>query len=161
MNKNLYIKFLNNRCTTEELKEVAEWVHSGAFREESRKWGLENWKSFEDYTNIQDDEKFSELFDKIRDHINTERKVVKIKRVMINWMMRAAAILFIPSLSVLLITNSQKNSVTSQYNRLAVQYQEMGNSPLLANFLRPLYSPSSFWAVHPESFQFVVIPLQE
>ena len=105
MDKELYIKFLNNRCTPEELNEVVKWIHSDAFREESRNWSFENWKPFEAYKGIEDDEKFSELFDKIRVYINKEKKIVKMKKFM--------------------ITISDKRTISGQFLQMADQTLEV------------------------------------
>lgn len=112
MTKELYIKFLNDQCTSEEIKEVIQWIGSDVFGEKGRKWGFEHWKSFHDVTNAADDEKFREMFDKIQSRIDNEtakeRKPKAGKTLLMSWITRAAAILFIPLLTFFLYTVSEK-----------------------------------------------------
>lgn len=115
MTEEILIKFLNNRCSDTELKEVIRWVNAEAFKEEGRGWVLNDWNSYRVEDNTGDDEKFSALFDKIRDKIDQDNKEHKIEdfktspsSVFIRWMTRAAAILLIPVLGFLLYTLSGK-----------------------------------------------------
>lgn len=129
MTKDLYKKFLNNRCTPEELKEVTQWLKSGAAEEESKQWGFEFWEA-EKYKNADgDDEKLSELFYKIQQKIDSKTakkdKAIRKKSKLIAWITRAAAILFIPLLAMFLYFISEKNIAPNQYTQLSVDYIEV------------------------------------
>ncbi len=106
MTKDIIIKFLNNNCTNAELDEVIRWAKAEALNEESKKWGFDNWNSFQVEDDLEDDEKFSVLFDKIQQKINLSSKQNKINEHSTNvlslftiWLTRAAAILLIPALA--------------------------------------------------------------
>jgi transmembrane sensor len=127
MNKELYIKFLNNQCSPEELKTVVQWLKSGTLYNENKQWGFENWEAFHDDGNSVDDEKFMDLFYKIQNRIDKdkERKPRGAKSVYIKWMIRAAAILFIPLLSIFLYTISEKELGVDQFTQLRVDSIEV------------------------------------
>ncbi|WP_175552530.1 FecR family protein [Tangfeifania diversioriginum] len=129
MTEDLYIKFLNNECTTEELKLIIQWIKSEALGEESKKWGFENWKSFDEGNIPGNDKKFIELFDKIQNKIDKEsdkeRKFQNRKSGWFTWMTRAAAILFVPLLSFFLYTVSQKDFLSTEYTQLSVDSMEV------------------------------------
>ncbi len=129
MTKELYIKFLNNKCTTEELKEIVQWINSEASGEESKQWSFENWKSFCEDTIAGDDEKFRELFDKIQKRIDKktkkERQPQSRKSVLMTWMTQAAAILFIPLFAFFLYIVSQKEFVPHEFTQLTVDTMEV------------------------------------
>ena len=127
MKKELYIKFLNNQCTSEELKEVIQWIDSDAFGKQSKQWGFENWESFHENGNAVDDEKFRELFDKIQNRIDKdkERKPRGAKSVYITWMTRAAAVLFIPLLTFFLYTISEKEFGANDFSQVTIDSLEV------------------------------------
>lgn len=129
MTKDLYTKFLNNQCTTEELKLIIEWINSEALSDENKKRGFENWQSFRESEIAGEDEKFSELFDKIQNKIDQEEAKAHQpkagKTAFITWMTRAAAILFIPLLTFFLYTVSQKDRASGEYARLTVDTTEV------------------------------------
>ncbi len=121
MRKNTLIKYLDNRYTKEELKEVIQWIKKEALSEKSKNLVFEDWENFRVEADFEDDEKFSILFDKIQHEIDLYSKN-KIKKsgklslfVFTGWLTRAAAILFIPVLGFLLYSLSQ-NGVTSAEN---------------------------------------------
>ena len=127
MKKELYTKFLNNQCSPEELKIVIQWLKSDALDDDSKQWGFENWQAFHDDSNIVDDEKFMELFDKIQTRLDKyeERKTRGNKSVFITWMTRAAAILFIPLLTFFLYTISGKKSSDEKFSQLTIDSIEL------------------------------------
>jgi transmembrane sensor len=126
MTKDLYTKFLNNQCTTEELKLIIQWINSEVSDEESKQWGLENWRSFREDDLTYEDKKFRELFDKIQNRIDKKAvKERKPKSVFMTWMTRAAAILFIPLLTFFLYTVSKKEIATDEYAQLNIDTVEV------------------------------------
>lgn len=119
MNKELLIKYLNNNCTEKEFEELVEWIKKKAENKESKSWGLDDWKSFEPDLKNKDNKKYSALLDKIHHEINLknrrETKVLTIGNIT-TWLSRAAAVLFIPLLGVMLYMLSNNNI---QSNKLA------------------------------------------
>ena len=115
MTKNKIIKFLNNRCTSGELEEIIRWTNTEAFSEEGTRWAFDDWRSYREEGNAEDDEKFSLLFDKIQQKINSESRKNKNtetwKPVFITWLTRAAAILLLPVLAFLFYTLSENAEI--------------------------------------------------
>ena len=132
MTKDTIIKFLNNRCTDAELEEVIRWAEKRAFEKESLDWGYNEWKSFQVDDRKGDDERFSNLFDKIQSRIdskskengNTNKQKLKLPLLM-TWLTRAAAILLIPVLAFLFYTLAQKDIDINEYSSLATDSLEI------------------------------------
>jgi transmembrane sensor len=132
MTKEILIKFIQNRCTEAELREVIRWTDKDALNEDYKTLGLEDWKNYRGYENETDDEKFSDLFDKIQEKINRgmleseERKIKVLSASFITtWITRAAAILLVPVLALLFYTLSEKSNITGQYAQLVVDSLEV------------------------------------
>ena len=123
MTKDKIIKFLNNRCSNAELEEIIRWANTEAFSEESIKWGLSDWNLYREDTNVDDDEKFSSIFDKIQQKINIESRKNKNKEtrkpVFITWLTKAAAILLLPTLAFLFYTLSENAEIKMESPQLA------------------------------------------
>src|SRR5690606_15316656 len=120
--KELLIKYLNNRCTEAELKEMLRWIKKDALNEEDKKWSLETWNSWQDPGNPDDDESFAAIFDKIQERI--DRNNVKAGKslnwlVLTNRMTKAAAVLLIPVLAFLIYMHSERNVESAKYAALA------------------------------------------
>lgn len=132
MTKEILIKFLNNRSTGAELDEVIQWANSEAFSKESKTWGFDDWKNYQEEDNWGNNEKFSLLFDKIQHKIDIESKEQKTTEskistssVFIIWLTRAAAILLIPVLAFLFYTLSEKKIESLQYANFVVDSLEI------------------------------------
>ena len=129
MTKDLVTKFIHNQCTTEELKGIIQWINSEASGEESKQWGFENWESFDEVNIADEDKKFSQLFDKIQNRIDKEateaHKPKAGRTTFMNWLTRAAAILFIPLLAFFLYAVSQKEFLSAEYAQLSVDSMEV------------------------------------
>jgi ferric-dicitrate binding protein FerR (iron transport regulator) len=121
MTKEILIKFLNNRCTEAELKEVIRWAKTGALTKEGKKLGFDDWKNYQEEDGLGSDEKFSALFDKIQKKIDKPLTLPTLTR----WMARAAAILFIPLLGVVFYMLSNNNIQSGKYADLAVDSLEI------------------------------------
>ena len=109
MTKDLLNRFLNDQCTKEELQEIIRWINNDSFNIESRKWGMDDWINYKVDEDLYDNEKFRTLLDKIHHKINIEgyrqtRK--KPIRMITTWLTRAAAVLFLPVLILLIYTLS-------------------------------------------------------
>jgi len=126
MDKNILIKFLNNRCTEEEVNEILKWAKKEAYnKEKSIGWMYDEWESYRGKENAEEDKRFRSLFDKIRQHINTEDKTRQVKKnkslfspVFISVLTKAAAILLIPVLAILFYFVSENRTNNKMYSNM-------------------------------------------
>lgn len=132
MKRELLLKYLNNQCTDLELNEVFGWVNTDSENEEIKKWILSDWNSYYETSKLEDDEKFTAIFDRIQDKIDNNKLVINEKTsnaltlsVITSWITKAAAILLIPVLTFLFYTLSEKKIETNNYAKLAVDSIEV------------------------------------
>lgn len=132
MKKELLIKYLNNKCTDTELSEVLGWINADALNSEGKKWIFEDWNSWQETDNLEEDEKFTAIFDKIQDKIgnNTQgNKIIENKTLtlpyIIRWITRAAAIFLIPVLTFLFYTLSERKIESDRFAKLTVDSLEV------------------------------------
>lgn len=132
MTKDTIIKFLNNKCTEAELDQIIKWAHTDAFSEEGTRIIFNDWNTNREFEEIGDDEKFSLLFDKIRQKINSEsghNKKVNPRQIrIVTWLTRAAAILLFPVLAFLFYTiteNLEMKRESAQVEKLPVETLEI------------------------------------
>ena len=121
MKKELLIKYLNSQCTEAEIIEFFVWTKTDALNEEGKTWGSEIWDTLHTHDDIDIDENFTLIFEKIQDRINQDnpnseraKKSVPLART-ISWITKAAAILLIPVLTILLYTLSEKKIQSDGY----------------------------------------------
>jgi transmembrane sensor len=132
MKKELLIKYLNNKCTETELGEILMWVNTDALNEEGKSWVSEDWNSYQETGNLEEDDKFTAIFDKIQEKIDrsspksnaTTSKTITLS-VVTNLITRVAAVLLIPVLTLLFYTLSEKKNVSDQYASFAVDSLEV------------------------------------
>ena len=132
MKKELLIKYLNNRCTETELSEVLRWINADALNEDGRKWIFEDWNSYQQTDNLEEDENFTSIFDKIQEKIdnNTQKNnresnnTLTLSSVTL-WFTRAAAVLLIPVLTFLFYSLSERKIESDKFARLAVDSLEV------------------------------------
>jgi len=93
---------------------------------------FDDWRYFREEENADDDEKFSALFDKIQQKINSENwknKTVNPRTsVFLTWLTRAAAILLLPVLAFLFYTLSENAEIkieSAQVTNLPVDSLEI------------------------------------
>lgn len=116
MTQELLIKFLNDKCTDEELKEVLHWIKNDSLNNQSKNWGYQDWTEFKTNENLIDNDNLSSLLDKIHHKININKQSIKNQNASITtWLTRAAAILLIPVLAFLSYTISEKKSELIKY----------------------------------------------
>jgi len=116
MTQELLIKFLNDKCTNEELKEVLRWIKIDSLNTQSKSWGYRDWTEFKANENLIDNDNLSSLLDKIHHKININKQSIKNPIATITtWLTRAAAILLIPVLMFLFYTISEKKSESIKY----------------------------------------------
>lgn len=133
MTKDLLIKFLNNTCSEEELNIVLEWVNSESFRsDEIKGWILEDWNSFSQPEDQEDDSRLRSLFDKIQEKIDAGEQKVKqnsIKPIrfdgFLQWLTKAAAVLLVPVLTFLFYTLHENKVESARYSALATDSLEV------------------------------------
>ena len=113
MRKELLHKYLNDQCTSEELKEVIAWVKSKEWSGAAEKELYNEWKNTDGVVSSQNaNERFNRLLDKIHHNINIEHatSVRKMQRKkVLNRITQAAAIAMLPLLAFLLYTFSRHN----------------------------------------------------
>ncbi len=120
MKKELLEKYLKNNCTYEEFEELVGWVNTDAQDNESKNWGYEQWEMLELDQKKKDEKKFKTLLFKIHYEINLkhrkdqDRKIIGLSRF-VNWLSRAAAILFVPLFGVVLYLLASNNFQTGKY----------------------------------------------
>lgn len=131
MTKELLIKFLENQCTQDELEEVLFWIDKEALLE-GKDLAYDDWKSFRDEEACVDlNVSFNSLLDKIHHKINIKQSAVpKAKQLWISsqvttWLTKAAAILLIPVLSILIYTLSSKSIHPAKYADMVVDSLEI------------------------------------
>jgi hypothetical protein len=132
MKKELFIKYLNNKCSETELGEVLGWINTDALKEEGEKLIFEDWNSYQHSGNLDEDEKFTAIFDKIQEKIDRSSQKSKVKTsktitfsVVTNWITKAAAVLLIPVLTFLFYTLSENRNITDQYAKHAIDSLEV------------------------------------
>jgi hypothetical protein len=116
MTQELLIKFLNDKCTDEELKEVLHWIKNDSLDNQSKSWGYRDWTEFETNDNLLDNDNLSSLLDKIHHKINIKSQSIKKPNATIGtWLTRAAAIFLIPVLAFHFYTISNIKSESNSY----------------------------------------------
>ncbi len=131
MTKEILIKFLNNRCNNTELNEVIRWVNTEALSNKGKALALDDWEKYEGETNMLNDDKFSELFDKIQRKIDSktgkdiQKKQSVTIRTVTSWLTKAAAIFLIPVLAFLFYTLSENKIETNIYANITVDTIEV------------------------------------
>jgi ferric-dicitrate binding protein FerR (iron transport regulator) len=130
MNKDIFVKYLNNKCSDEEFEELAMWVKNESQNKEGRSWGANHWKAIDPELKKRDNKKYAALLDKIHHEINLnhkkseDTKIINLFRV-VKWLSRIAAILFIPLLAVVFYLLSYNDFQIDKFAGLAVDSLEV------------------------------------
>lgn len=132
MKKELLIKYLNNKCTDTELSEVLSWINTDGLNLEFKKWIFEDWNSWKETDNLEEDERFIAIFDKIQKKIDNNTQEIKIianknltLSLITRWTTRAAAIFLIPVLTFLFYILSEKKIESDRFAKLTVDSLEV------------------------------------
>jgi ferric-dicitrate binding protein FerR (iron transport regulator) len=112
MNKELLIKYLNNKCSSSEVDETMQWFRKEADSITNHRMVREVWHELSPVDNHYGDARFERILDKIHHQINLKNseKQKKLKNLHNllhktgNIIMRAAAVLFLPLLLTFLYT---------------------------------------------------------
>jgi ferric-dicitrate binding protein FerR (iron transport regulator) len=112
MDKEKLIKYLNNACSEQEFEEIADWIRDNALSKGSRERAFKDWKSFMP-TDAKNEKKYQALLDRIHHEINLKQNIKQTTKRMVfsqslSWLSKAAAILFIPLLGILLYVISER-----------------------------------------------------
>ncbi len=127
MTEELLEKYLNNRCTSQEVEEIILWIKQQTFFSESKKLGEVDWQQFKEEYSLVSNEKLDSLLDKIHHRLNIEEpRTIQIKNNrLISWISKAAAIIIIPVLACLFYTISENNRLTNQITTVSVDSLEV------------------------------------
>ncbi len=112
MIKENLIKYLNNACSEKEFEEIVQWIQENSLTRGSRGRAFEDWKAFIPDPEKKDEKKYQAILDKIHHEINLNQSKKHLSRRFtvthtLSWFSKAAAILFIPLLGVLLYLISE------------------------------------------------------
>ncbi len=109
MTKELFIKFLNGTCTDAEFGQILTWIKEESLSVESKRMIREVWDEFEPSADPEARLKYNRLLDSIHHKINLNQESVRpVVRPLpssgriLTLITRAAAILLLPVLSILL-----------------------------------------------------------
>lgn len=129
MTKDLFVKYLHGNCTEEEFKQLLLWIREESLKTSATEMVQEVWAEFEPEAGPVERLKYNRILDKIHHQININQnsnqfvfhKVPTRNRIM-SIITRAAAILLLPVLSLLLYTNLPDNGhYTDNLNDLEVE----------------------------------------
>lgn len=129
MTKDLFIKYLQGNCTETEFEQLLSWIREGALTNSGKGLVQNIWEEFEPEAGPAERIKYNRILDKIHHEININqnsnqliiRKAPARSRIL-SIITRAAAILLLPVLALLLYTNfSDKGLYTSNLCDLEVQ----------------------------------------
>jgi ferric-dicitrate binding protein FerR (iron transport regulator) len=131
MTKELLIKFLNNKCSVEEIETIIQWINTEALNTEAKNLSLKEWETFQEHDIAVDPEGYSSLLDKIHHKINinnnlqsTQNKTVTISKVTL-WITRVAAIMLLPVLYFLFNVISENKMEINKYSNQIVDSLEI------------------------------------
>lgn len=135
MTRELFIKFIQNQCTSVDLNKVRELSNSGEVSDEFWNLALHDWNEYKEDPCLND-EKFSRIFDTIQQKIDLKNgKLQKnkfsrsVSSQFVLWLTRAAAILLFPVVAMLLYTLSQNKMAAGRFEQYAADTLEI-SSPI-------------------------------
>lgn len=116
MTKDLFVKFLSGTCTEKEFELILNWIKEESISDESKQMIQEVWDEFEPSAGPDERLKYNRILDSIHHQINliqnsdrpVRRQIPSTKRLL-SLITRAAAILLLPVLSVLIYKLSTDN----------------------------------------------------
>jgi len=111
MTKDLFIKYLNGKCTEKEFEQLLAWIKEESLTASGKRLVQEVWDEFEPAARPVERLKYNKLLDKIHHQININENTNQpiIRRLpdrnrVITVITRVAAILLLPVLSLLIFT---------------------------------------------------------
>lgn len=129
MGKELFIKYLQGNCTESEFEQLLLWIREDSLKTSDREMVKDVWDEFEPKAGPVERKKYAHILDKIHHQININRNstqfVIQKKPTqnrIFSILTRAAAILLLPVLSLLLYTNlSDRDRYSDNLNDLEVE----------------------------------------
>lgn len=165
MNRELLDKYLNNRCTENELQEVLAWFESSGDREEAREYFRQFWDSIKDDTSSYETD-YNKILDAVHHRISMlkseaspipELSIGKpgLREAFIRHFRNAAAILLIPVLGLSIYFFSMYNSVRSERSASGKSFNEVFSS---VDAITKVVLPDSsvVWLNHSSSLRYPV-----
>lgn len=132
MTKDLLMKFIENRCSSDELEQVVYWIDKEATFDKGKDLVNDDWNSFEEEKySFDQNNRFNLLLDKIHHKINinqltgSKNQQLRSSSKITIWMTKAAAILLIPVLSFLIYTLSSNSINREKYADTAIDSLEV------------------------------------
>lgn len=129
MTKDLFIKYLQGNCTETEFEQILFWIREGSQSNSGKGIVQEIWEEFEPEAGPVERTKYNRILDKIHHQININRNTsqsiiprASSKNRILSIITRAAAILLLPVLGLLLYTNlSDRDHYAANFNDLEVE----------------------------------------
>ncbi|MCB0632457.1 MAG: DUF4974 domain-containing protein [Saprospiraceae bacterium] len=112
MTSSLLNKYLRNECTPVEVEEVLRWLQQEADTEAGKQILRESWETIP-LQESPPEVDFENLLDRLHHRINLtvatpeSRLNISLPRAIVRYLIRAAAILFLPILTILILTYSR------------------------------------------------------
>ncbi|WP_073003494.1 FecR family protein [Mariniphaga anaerophila] len=129
MREELLIKFLNDECTEDELKDVIHWIKFDSYTDYSKEMGYGQWNNYdyESDAELPEERKLESLLDQIHHKINVKEHYKSEKSVALftKWMTRVAAVLLLPVLALYIYTITSKPDTISQLEEFSVDSLEI------------------------------------
>ncbi len=122
MERELFERYLNNNCSSEEIDRIICFIKDNSLDEKWKEWAWEEWEKKQD-TKLTDDQDFESLLDKIHHKINLSEsaRITNNKRaltVILSYLTKVAAILFLPVLAFLFYSLAKNSPVSEKFTNL-------------------------------------------
>lgn len=165
MNRELLNRYLSNRCTESELKQVLAWFESSGDQEEAREYFSQFWESIKDES-ISSEADYNKILDAVHDRISLQKQMdypkpeLSVARsglgeAFIRHFRNAAAILLIPVLGLSIYFFSMYNSVRPDRSASAKSFNEVFSSvDAITKVVLP--DNSVVWLNHSSSIRYPV-----
>jgi len=165
MNRELLNKYLSNRCTESELKQVLAWFESSGDREEAREYLRQFWESIKDES-FSGETDYNKILDAVHHRISLQKQMdypkpelpvarSGLQEAFIRYFRNAAAVLLIPILGLSIYFFSMYNSVRSDRSASAKSFNEVFSS---VDAITKVVLPDSsvVWLNHSSSIRYPV-----
>lgn len=129
MTKEIFLKYLQGNCTETELEQLLSWIREDSLNASDRAMVKDVWDEFEPEAGSVERIKYARVLDKVHHQININQNSNQLliqkaptKNRILSIMIRAAAILLLPVLSLLFYTKlSDKDRYADNTNDLEVE----------------------------------------
>jgi ferric-dicitrate binding protein FerR (iron transport regulator) len=129
MTKDLFINYLQGKCTEEEFEQILSWIREGSQSISGKELVQEIWEEFEPEDDSIENTKYNLILDKIHHQINISQnsspsisEKASTKNRLFSIITRVAAILLLPVLCLYIYTNlSEKDRFAANLNDLEVE----------------------------------------